>query len=119
MTTARLELWQPAVGDEQGLYALTADAAMRQHLAFAEPSLADSGARLLRSAGSWALYGYGPLLLRRPSDARIIGNCGVFHSWRGFGKGMDNVPEAGWIVARDCWGVGYAGEAMRAILAWW
>jgi RimJ/RimL family protein N-acetyltransferase len=42
----------------------------------------------------------------------------VFHSWRGFGQGMDDVPEAGWIIHRDHWGQGLAREAMRAILAW-
>ena len=33
-------------------------------------------------------------------------------------RGLDDVPEAGWIVHPDHWGQGYAGEAMRAGLAW-
>ena len=39
---------------------------------------------------------------------------------RGFGadQGLDNVPEAGWIVHKDCWGQGLAREAMEAALAW-
>jgi RimJ/RimL family protein N-acetyltransferase len=31
---------------------------------------------------------------------------------------MDDVPEAGWIVAEPHWGKGYALEAVRAALAW-
>ncbi len=31
---------------------------------------------------------------------------------------MDDVPEAGWIVAEPHWGKGYALEAMRAALGW-
>jgi RimJ/RimL family protein N-acetyltransferase len=42
----------------------------------------------------------------------------VFHSWRGFGQGLDDMPEAGWIVRQDHCGKGIAREAMEAILAW-
>ena len=34
------------------------------------------------------------------------------------GRLFDDVPEAGWIVHHDHWRQGIAGEAMRAILAW-
>ena len=51
-------------------------------------------------------------------DPRIIGVAGVFHSWRGFGQGMDDVPEVGWILAQDAWGQGLAREAMHAVLDW-
>ena len=50
--------------------------------------------------------------------AQIIGTCGVFRSYRGFAHGLDDVPEAGWIVHPDHWRQGYAGEAMRAVLPW-
>ena len=42
----------------------------------------------------------------------------MFRSFRGFGQGMEDVPEAGWIVARPHWGKGYALEAMQAALVW-
>ena len=80
----------------------------------------DSIARLLRNAGSWALWGYGAFIVRRPGEARSVATCGVFRSHRGFGaaQGMDNVPEAGWIVHAECAGQGIAREAMVAALAW-
>ncbi len=71
-----------------------------------------------RNAGSWALYGYGTFAVRLPGKTDIIATCGVFHTLRGFGQGMDDVPEAGWIVRRDMWGQGIASEAMTAALAW-
>jgi RimJ/RimL family protein N-acetyltransferase len=80
----------------------------------------DAFNRLHRNAGCWALHGYGTFMVRLKGDARIVGNCGVFPSHRGFGadKGLDNVPEAGWIVHQDHWGQGIAREAMEAALAW-
>ncbi|MGH6787240.1 MAG: GNAT family N-acetyltransferase, partial [Novosphingobium sp.] len=58
--------------------------------------------------------------VRRKGEPRIVATCGVFRSHRGFGwsQGLDNVPEAGWIVHRDAWGQGVAYEAMEAALAW-
>ena len=115
----RLELWRPQASDRAGLLALIAPEAVREFLGPAEASETDVFARLLRNAGSWALYGYGVFQVReRGGDGTIISTAGVFRSFRGFGQGMDDVPEAGWIVAQPHWGKGYALEAMRAALAW-
>ena len=42
----------------------------------------------------------------------------MFHSWRGLDPSLDDQPEAGWIVRRDWWGRGVAGEVMSAVLRW-
>ena len=120
LTTARLELWQSTPGDLADLFALTRDEETRRFLGGFAPSEADSFARLYRNAGSWALHGYGTFMVRLKGEGRIVANCGVFRSHRGFGaeSGMDNVPEAGWIVHKDHWGQGVAREAMEAALAW-
>ena len=120
LTTARLELWQPRAGDLADLCALTLAEETRRFLGGFEPSESDSFARLLRNAGSWSLYGYGTFMVRLKGEGRIVATCGVFRSHRGFGadQGLDNVPEAGWIVHKDHWGQGIAREAMEAVLAW-
>lgn len=118
LTTERLELWRPQASDHPGLLALITPEPVRRFLGPAKPTAEDAFARLLRNAGSWALYGYGVFVVRERGKAEIVASCGVFHSWRGFGTGMDDVPEAGWIIAEPHWGKGYAGEAMRAALAW-
>ena len=103
LTTTRLELWQPQVGDLADLYALTLDDETRCFLGSFAPSEMDAFARLHRNAGSWALHGYGTFMVRMRGSERIIANCGVFRSHRGFGAalGLDDVPEAGWIVHKD------------------
>lgn len=120
LTTDRFELWRPQLGDLPELYALTADDETRRFLGSFVPSEMDSFNRLHRNAGSWALHGYGTFMVRSKGEAEIIGNCGVFRSHRGFGPEyrIDDVPEAGWIVRRDWWGKGVAGEVMAVALAW-
>ena len=122
LETARLSLHQPQRGDLEGLVAMMAPEAVRRFLGNRPATHDDQFARLLRNAGCWSLYGYGTFVVRRRPEfgdaERIIGLAGVFHTWRGFGQGMDDVPEAGWIMAEDVWGEGFAGEAMRAAIAW-
>ena len=117
LITERFELWQPAIRDHQSLFALTADAVTRRFLGDRPSTMQDSFERVQRNAGCWALHGYGTLMVRRKGESDIVGTCGVFRSWRDK-PGLDDVPEAGWIVHRDLWGQGFAGEVMRAIIAW-
>ena len=118
LTTERLELWRPQVGDLDGLNAINTDPRTLPFLGNWGPSRADTFARLLCNAGGWALYGHGVFILRRRGAAQIIGTCGVFRSYRGFAHVVDDVPEAGWIIHPDHWRQGYAGEAMRAVMPW-
>ena len=118
LVTARLELWRPQAGDREGLRALIEPGEVRRFLGGMEPDDHDAFMRLLRNAGSWALYGYGTFVVRERGKADIVGSCGVFHSWRGFGRGLDDIAEAGWIVGKGAWGKGYAQEAMQAAFTW-
>ena len=118
LATERFELWQPGAGDLDDLVSLLAGEGMTRFLGPARADHFSQSDRLLRNAGSWVLHGYGTFYVRRPGAREIIGNCGVFHSWRGFGKGMDDTPEAGWIIRHDHCGKGLAREAATAMLGW-
>jgi RimJ/RimL family protein N-acetyltransferase len=119
LVTERLELWQPQASDRRLLMAMMAPAAVRTYLGTMEPDAVDTTQRLHRNAGSWALHGYGTFMVReRGGDGAIVGNCGVFHSYRGLGEDFDDKPEAGWILAETHFGKGVAREAMEAALAW-
>lgn len=117
LTTERFELWLPQSSDREDLFRLTEDEDTRRFLGGMAADRADSFGRLLKNAGGWSLYGYGTFMVRETDGAGIIANCGVFHTWRGL-PGLDDVPEAGWIVRHDWWGKGLASEVMRAALAW-
>lgn len=118
LRTERFDLWQPQASDLESLQRLIEHPDMRRFLGSASPDARSQAERLQRNAGSWALYGSGMFAVRPRGQGELIANCGVFHSWRGFGKGMDDTPEAGWIVRQDWWGKGVAGEVMTAVLEW-
>lgn len=121
LTTERFELWYPAATDLPDLMRLIDDQETLRYLGSAQPDAKSVWDRMLRNGGSWALYGYGTFHIRAKgtgSNGEVIANCGIFHSWRGFGKGMDDVPEGGWIVRRDWWGKGLATEVMDAVFEW-
>ncbi|GGY99098.1 GNAT family N-acetyltransferase [Novosphingobium colocasiae] len=118
VTTARLELWLPHPDDLDDLVTMLAGDGMTRYLGPARAERQPQFDRLLRNGGSWALFNTGLFHVRKRGERPVIGTCGVFRSLRGFGKGMDEVPEAGWIIRQDCWGQGFAAEAMAAALAW-
>ncbi len=116
LLTERLDLRLPVADDFAAQRAILAETETARFLG--PPSNADRFLRFGRSAGSWLLYGYGGFTLRLRETGEVIGNCGVFHSWRDLGDDFDDVPEAGWILRHDQVGRGIGYEAMRAALDW-
>ena len=116
LQTARLDLRPPVAEDFAATMALLAEPDTARFLGRSDR--ADHFLRFCRGAGSWLLYGYGTFILRPRGSGRVIGNCGIFHSWRGLGADFDDLPEAGWILGVDHVGQGLAREAMEAVLEW-
>jgi RimJ/RimL family protein N-acetyltransferase len=117
LTTERLELWQPRASDLKAMHAVVTHPSTGRFLG-PTSALHEHATRFTRGAGSWVLYGYGPLMLRLRGSETLIGNCGIFHTFRGLGDDFDDHPEAGWIVAAEHVGQGLGNEAMQAVLAW-
>jgi RimJ/RimL family protein N-acetyltransferase len=117
IVTERLELWQPAMQDRAALHEIVAHGDTKRFLG---PGSAEHEhfQRFARNAGSWFLYGYGGFTVRLRESGEVIGNCGLFHSWRGLGEDFDDRAEAGWIVRHDQVGRGLAQEAMDAAIGW-
>ncbi|HLV08150.1 MAG TPA: GNAT family N-acetyltransferase [Croceibacterium sp.] len=117
LTTERLELRLPVKADWPAILAMVSHPRTTRFLGSGATS-AEHFARFCRSAGSWLLYGYGAFTIRRRDLGQVIGNCGIFHTWRGLGPDFDDMPEAGWVLRHDQEGVGYGHEAMRAVFEW-
>jgi RimJ/RimL family protein N-acetyltransferase len=117
LVTERLELWQPRPGDLHEMFEVVSHPSTGRFLG-PQTQLHEHATRFTRGAGSWFLYGYGPLMLRLRGEAPVIGNCGIFHTFRGLGADFDDNPEAGWIVGAAHEGRGLGSEAMRALLGW-
>jgi RimJ/RimL family protein N-acetyltransferase len=117
LVTERLELWRPTAADEPEMFAIISNPLTHRFLG-PMSSRADHFIRFQRGGGSWFLHGYGSFMVRLKGRPEVIGNCGVFHSYRGLGEDFDDKPEAGWILAAEDVGKGIAREAMAAALAW-
>lgn len=74
--------------------------------------------RLLRSAGLWALLGYGTWVIRTAGDGRFVGEIGLGDFQRTMQPGFGGAPESGWALAPWAHGLGYASEALAAVLSW-
>lgn len=117
IVTERLELWLPQAGDIDTMIDIVTHEETARYLG-ANADRADHFTRFQRNSGSWLLFGYGGFIVRERGKPAPIGNCGVFHSFRGLGEDFDDHAEAGWIISADHTGTGYASEAMEAALAW-
>ena len=117
LLTERLDMRLPVASDVAAMAAIVAHPETARYLG-ASMGRAEHFVRFSRNAGSWLLYGYGGFIVRLRGSDEVIGNCGVFHSWRGLGEDFDDAPEAGWILSQDQAGRGLGFEAMSAALDW-
>ncbi|MGX7893884.1 GNAT family N-acetyltransferase [Tsuneonella sp. HG222] len=117
LTTDRLELRGPTKDDSAPMHAIVSNAQTGRFLG-PPRSFHDHASRFLSGAGSWLLHGYGPFMVRLRGREELIGNCGLFHSYRGLGEDFDDNAEAGWIIAAEHNGQGIASEAMTAVFDW-
>ena len=117
LLTERLDLRLPVAADLAPMGAIVVHEETARFLG-SRSDAADHFMRFSRNAGSWLLYGYGLFMIRLRGSDEVVGNCGVFHSWRGLGEDFDDAPEGGWILRHDQVGRGLGHEAMTAALAW-
>lgn len=78
----------------------------------------ESWARLLRNIGHWQVMGHGLFAVEEKESGRLIGEAGLADFRRGLGAEFDQAPEASWTIAPRAQNLGYATEAMEAVLAW-
>lgn len=109
--TARLTLFQPAPSDAADVFERYAsDPEVTRFLGWPRhQSVADTQAFLAFSASEWERWPAGPYLIRSRDDGRLLGGTGL---------GFETSDQAvtGYVLARDAWGLGYATEALEAVV---
>ncbi|MBR6301097.1 MAG: GNAT family N-acetyltransferase [Clostridia bacterium] len=112
LETSRLRLRPLKMGDAQDMFRYASDPEVSRHVLWeTHESLRDSR-RVLR--GALRQYRRGEpssYAVERRSDHRMIGTIGFM--WVNL---EHRSGEVGYSFARDCWGQGYATEALRAVL---
>ena len=109
--TDRLVLAPPAAADAAAIFErYAADPDVTRYVGWPRHrSLADTESFLAFSAGQWAQAGAGPYLIRARGGGQLLGGTGLH---------LDNpgVAMTGYVLAKDAWGLGYATEALRAMI---
>jgi RimJ/RimL family protein N-acetyltransferase len=109
--TDRLVLVPPAAADAVAIFErYAADPDVTRYVGWPRHrSLADTESFLTFSAGQWAGAGAGPYLIRSRLDGQLLGGTGLQLDRPG-------VAMTGYVLAKDAWGLGYATEALRAMI---
>ncbi|HKV41931.1 MAG TPA: GNAT family N-acetyltransferase [Blastocatellia bacterium] len=111
LTTERLVL-RPWRSDDFEEYArIHSDPEVMRYVGDGQPlTRANAWRNLAMIIGHWTLRGFGLWAVEERSSGRLAGRAGFYQpdGWPGF--------EAGWLLAREFWGKGYATEAAREAL---
>ena len=109
--TERLTLLQPGASDAAEVFERYAgDPEVTRFLGWPRHhSIADTEAFLAFSALEWERWPAGPYLIRSRDSGRLLGGTGL---------GFETPDQAitGYVLARDAWGLGYATEALAAVV---
>jgi ribosomal-protein-alanine N-acetyltransferase len=109
--TERLVLRRPLAADADAIFSRYAsDAGVTRYLSWPmHRSIEDTRAFLRFSDAEWSRWPAGPLLVEARDGARLLGSTGLaFES--------PSTAATGYVFARDAWGLGYATEALRAVV---
>ena len=118
LETPRLRLRPIDPGDLDRWADVCTDPEVVRYLGGAAFSREDTWRRLLATAGSWAMLGYGYWAVEPREGGPMIGHAGFADFKRDMIPSIEGVPEMGWVFARNAHGKGFAGEAIAAGLAW-
>jgi RimJ/RimL family protein N-acetyltransferase len=111
LRTERLTLRMFREADFEQYAKLCADPEVVRYLGEGKTlSRAEAWRQMAMLIGHWQLRGYGPWAVEETSSGNLVGRIGFFNpeGWPGF--------EAGWVLAREHWGKGYAIEGARRAL---
>ncbi len=116
--TDRLILSKHQVSDFPALTKLWATESMVRHIGGVPSSERESWMRMLAYGGLWYITGVWLLGCARKKPRQYIGDLGFADFHRMVEPKVKGVPEAGWVIAPEFQGQGYASEAMSAALMW-
>jgi ribosomal-protein-alanine N-acetyltransferase len=110
--TARLRLRRPRPEDSEAIFSrYSGDREVTRYLSWARHDSVESARAFLDfSEAEWARWPAGPYLIESRQDGRLMGGTG-------FGFETEWRASTGYVLARDCWGQGFATEALAGIVA--
>ncbi|WP_223827732.1 GNAT family N-acetyltransferase [Hymenobacter armeniacus] len=118
LETSRLRLRGFRADDFDGWFAMSRLPAYHRYFT-PEPMPAEEVWKLLlRSAGHWAIMGYGFWAVEEKASGCFVGGIGFLSLKRALDPPLGEAPEIGWVLDPAVHGLGYATEGVEAALAW-
>jgi RimJ/RimL family protein N-acetyltransferase len=116
--TERLKLRGHTIEDAPKVRALWSDPQVTRYIGGQPLTAEECWSRLLRYVGHWSLLGYGYWVLEEKATGDFVGEVGFSDCKRDVEPTIGAVPEVGWVLIPPKHGVGYATEAVHAVLDW-
>ena len=112
IVTSRLILRPPGAGDAAPTFRrFAADSEVTHFVGWhRHTSIDDTIAFLEFSSSEWQCWPVGPLLIESRADGTLLGSTGLAFE-------TPDRASTGYVLARDAWGLGYATEALAAVVA--
>jgi RimJ/RimL family protein N-acetyltransferase len=110
LQSARLRFRRPVAADAEAIFARYAsDPDVTRYLGWPRhQNVDDSRGFLAFSDGQWRQWPSGPLLIESRDDGRLLGSTGLMFE-------SPTSAAAGYVLAKDAWGRGYATETLEAM----
>ena len=118
LETERLLLRAWRRDDREACWALLEEPAVHRYFGPEPASREENWRRMMAAVGSWTIIGFGGWAVERKADGKLVGMTSLFNAWRALEPVFGEEPEMGWIFSSEVHGLGMAGEACRAVLAW-
>ena len=116
LTTERLLLRRIAEDDLDPHMALLNTPAMMRHLGGVQPRSVIA-AKHAAARASFGAEGFGFMMIEERASGEMVGHCGLRRVAHALAPNPED-HEIGWLVREDRWRLGYAHEAMRAVVDW-
>jgi RimJ/RimL family protein N-acetyltransferase len=116
--TDRLRLRGHAVEDASKVRALWSSPEVTRYIGGKPLTDEECWSRLLRYVGHWSLLGFGYWILEERATGEFVGEVGFSDYKRDVEPALGAVPEVGWVLTPPKHGMGYATEAVHAVLDW-
>src|SRR5579884_382617 len=116
--TARLRLRPHRASDFEDSAAMWADPLVTRYIGGRASTRPQSWQRVLTYIGHWHAMGYGYWVVEEKNAGTFAGEIGFADFKRDIAPSMQNVPEVGFALVSRVHGMGYATEALRAVIAW-
>jgi RimJ/RimL family protein N-acetyltransferase len=118
LETERLKLRGHRLDDFVRCAAMWSDPRVTRYIGGKPLTEEECWTRLLRYVGHWRLLVFGYWVAEEKTTGNVVGEIGFADYKRDLEPSLKNLPEAGWVLASQAQGRGYATEAVRAVVAW-